>query len=138
MYTIKCKAWHENLNKMFSAEELGKDELTLSPDGRGFVNVNAVSPQLSEYYPFMIPILYTNNNAQREVYHKDILGFKFRFGTVYGIVEFVEDGWAVVNKTGEYIVGLWECIQNCEAQIEGNVYEHPELMKEQTNSTTGM
>jgi len=40
MREIKFRAWHTLQNVMFSAEELGTDQMTLSVDGRGFVNVS--------------------------------------------------------------------------------------------------
>lgn len=73
---------------------------------------------------------FTNNSAQNgDVYHKDILEFKLNFKTTYGIVEFVDDGWAIVDQTGEYIIGLWECIYNCGGIIKGNICETHELME---------
>lgn len=40
---IKCGAWNTRQKAMHSPEEMGKDQLTLSPDGRGFINVSGDS-----------------------------------------------------------------------------------------------
>lgn len=59
MRVIKFMACDTVREKMWTAEEMGRDELTLNPDGRGFVNVNAVSPSLSQYMTHMIPLEFT-------------------------------------------------------------------------------
>ena len=82
MNLIKCKAWNTKINKMFSAAELGQDQLTLSPDGRGFVNVCSTDTRLSEYYPHMIPLQFIGMNDKNsiEMYDGDIIYNPEMFG----------------------------------------------------------
>lgn len=127
MYENKYKAWNINREIMYSAEELGKDELTINPDGRGFVNVNSCDAKLSEYYQHLLPLQFTNNIAKDvEVYQKDIIKFKIIEHRMieYGSVEFVDDRWAVVDNEGDYMIGLWDCIENCGGEVIGNTFEN--------------
>lgn len=55
----KFNAWDTKRKKMWLAEEMGRDQLTLSPDGRGFVNVHGTSTRLSRYLPHLIPLHFT-------------------------------------------------------------------------------
>lgn len=59
MTEIKFRAREAELKKMFSAEEMGDDQMTLSVDGRGFVSVSGTSTRLSEFAgDIMIPLQY--------------------------------------------------------------------------------
>lgn len=73
MHEIKVKAWDTNRKKMHSAEEMGLEQLTLSPDGKGFINVHSADTKFSLYYPHLIPLLFTNLGHNEEWYEKDIL-----------------------------------------------------------------
>ncbi len=55
---IRFRGWDTRQNVMFSAEEMGQDQLTLSVDGRGFINVSGRSTKLSTFATHIIPMQY--------------------------------------------------------------------------------
>jgi len=46
MRSIKFRGWHKELKTMFSAEEMGADQLTLMPNGRGFANISSTGYEI--------------------------------------------------------------------------------------------
>jgi uncharacterized phage protein (TIGR01671 family) len=124
---IKFKAWHTKANKMFSAEELGQDELTLNPDGRGFVNVSGTSQRLSQYYPDMIPLQYTGYRDKngKEIYEGHII--KYRGYEVLNGKQTRPERTLVVEFTTEKLYQLHCIISMEDVEIIGTIYENPEL-----------
>ena len=59
MRPIKFRGWDTRKNVMYSAEEMGQDQLTISTDGRGFINVHGSSTKLSTFPTHIIPMQYT-------------------------------------------------------------------------------
>ena len=55
----KYRAWDTSRKKMYSAEELGVDQETLSADGRGFVNISGDSTRLRQFHTHLLPLEYT-------------------------------------------------------------------------------
>ncbi len=131
---IKFRGWHTTQKKMFTAEEMSDDQLTLLPTGQ-FINVSGSSTLRSTIYPQdkFIPLQYTGlrDKNGKEIFEGDIL-------TYHDSCRFLDD-----DSEGNEISSVrwkdqflsWSC-QNemlCdteEPEIIGNVYENPELLKE--------
>lgn len=118
---IKFRAWDDKHKKMWSAEELGKDEMTINPDGRGFVNVHSLSTKLSRYYHHLIPEQFTDRKDKNgvEVYDGDIIQTKNR-------------GTFVVEWNDEYTRWNWGGSEWCRLDspvVIGNIRQNPELLE---------
>ena len=72
---IKFRGWNTRKNVMHSAEEMGKDQLTLSVDDHGFINVSGKSTSLSTFATHIIPMQYTGlkDIAGKDAYHHDFI-----------------------------------------------------------------
>lgn len=133
MRGIKVKAWHKKMNRMFSAEELGRDQMTLSADGRGLVNISGRSTEESVFYgETMIPLEYTGMKDKngKEIYEGDIVDEKYKWQIVF------EDGAFYCEQSTFSRQLLWEVIHKrykaqCPLEIIGNIYESPELLKQE-------
>lgn len=147
MREIKFRAWHKDQGKMYSATELGEDQLTLMPDGRGFANISGDKPSLSriDNGNKMIPLQYTGLHDKNgtEVYEGDILKYT-RYGwkqlghpkhntdlvTTYEVFWDSEyRAFRVTNKnmTGSLLFDDSRATKN-EIEVIGNIYENPELL----------
>lgn len=139
MREIKFRAWHTKANKMFSAEELGQDEMTLAVDGRGFVNVSGTSTRLSQYISEMIPMQYTGlkDKNGKEIYEGDII----KYQTVSGFdahdtyeeieeVRFIDGAFVPLYlSTRDLHTYDDELLIVEKIEVIGNIYENPELLK---------
>jgi uncharacterized phage protein (TIGR01671 family) len=139
MRELKFRAWHNKQKKMYSAEELGIDQLTLSVDGRGFVNVHDGNREFSRFYYFMEPMQFTglHDRNDKEIYEGDILkrtGCLHVFEeTPFDIIGKVE--WCVGDAGFRFICYTEEHIFVIQTQDEviGNIHENPDLLKEVQN-----
>ena len=88
---------------MYSAEEMGQDQLALSPDGRGFINVSGVSTKLSTYLPHLIPEQFTGlkDKNSKEGYRADTVIVKKHYpDTVFEILWDERWGRFLLQATG--------------------------------------
>lgn len=148
MRKIKFRAWHKEQKKMYSAEEMGEDQLTLMPDGRGFANIDSVSTKLSQIdnNRKMIPLQFTglHDKNGKEIYEGDIIhkhydyftdpadigGKRHIVGDYYFPIEFKQGcfghsqdkAFNLFTPLMKVNLGNWEVI--------GNIYENPELLNE--------
>ena len=128
----KFKAWNTTKKIMHSPEEMGRDQLALSPDGKGFINVSGISTKLSIYCKHLIPLQYTNIKDKNgtEIYGEcDI--YKDTDGVV-SVVKMAVDGWALFPiKKGSPLRNLyWHNVCDVTSgEVISNIYEHPKLLE---------
>jgi len=131
MREIKLRGWDTKKKRMYSAEEMGRDQLTLSPDGRGFINVHGRDTKLSKYYTYIIPLQYTGDKDKNgvEIYHDDL--YKARNSIVYR-VEMKVDGWGLFSGNSKCGVPSLYWMNICEktnGEVIGNIHQNPELLE---------
>lgn len=138
---IKFRAWSPKTKRMYSAEEMAKDQMTLLPTGR-FINVHSISTELSEIYSWdeMLPLQYTGlkDKNGKEIYEGDIIeSLEKMFG---GNGE--KQNREVRFEGGAFMIGsvdlsiVTEDMPNglsFEPVVVGNIYENPKLLKEEQN-----
>ena len=143
----KYRAWDIKLKKMFSPEEMSEDQLTLLPDGSGFINVHGRDTRLSHKLgKMMIPLQSTGlkDKNRVEIFEGDIVRFTPQKGSSF--ISNMEDNkpllkcvgkdkdnarWHWYQLNGEIQgSGYTFCKDNCETIVEiiGNKYENLELL----------
>lgn len=126
MREIKFRSWDIIKKKMFSAEEMGRDQLTLSPDGRGFINVSSTHVKLSNYATHLLPLEYTGlkDKNDKEIYEGD----KDNKG---GVIKWSNkcSAFKIIYSGNSFYLGPYLKTRNIE--IIGNIYENPELLEKE-------
>ena len=128
---IKFRAWDTRKNKMYSAEELGQDELTINPDGRGFVNVSSSSQRLSQYMHHIHPLQFTGllDKNGKEIYEGDILKIEHEErDTIITDVKMMDGAFCVKSSWNEYYPMASLARPGDGLEIIGNIYEHSHLL----------
>lgn len=138
MRQIKFRAWSETKKKMFSAEEMARDQLTLLTTGY-FINVSGTDTSLSQIFTHeqLLPLQFTGLTDVNgvEIYENDILDIK-HFGkykvcwdddTACFHTQCIErhglETWMFVNIFEENTKTKVNI-----AKVIGNIYENPELL----------
>ena len=144
---IKIRGWHVKQKRMFSAEEMAADQLTLLPTGK-FINVSGSFTQMSTIYDpeKFIPMLWTGlyDSNGTEIYVGDIIKTACDTSVVlFGEYENAEcstdfeGGYAdeqcsgigfFAQGNGE-TVWLGKAVNRFEYKILGNIYENPKLLE---------
>ena len=134
MREIKFRAWDTAKKIMYSAGELGKDELCLNPDGRDFVNVSSADQRFSQYMRHIVPLQYTGlkDKNGKEIYEGDIIRgerlhyYNYLKGLQEAIIEWLHCGaWYPFANDDD---GM-PYPESEECEIIGNIYENPELLE---------
>jgi uncharacterized phage protein (TIGR01671 family) len=145
MREIKFRAWNAVIKRMFTAEEMAEDQMTLLPTGL-FINVDGKSTKLSVIYSIdeMLPLQFTGlkDKNGKEIYERDVIEYRklFIYGTEEGILKRVTVEWS------EYQLGYRTDGHNLKdivdgkmldigggsmgCKIIGNIYENPELISQ--------
>ena len=123
----KYKAWDTVKKVMYSAEELGQDQETLSADGRGFVNVHGASTRLSQFHSHLLPLEYTGlkDKNEKEIYEGDIIR-----SVLPGNPELVKNfviKWEYNETSGD--IGFNVLLRAENREVIGNIHENPELLE---------
>lgn len=124
MRQIKFRAWDTKRNKMWSAEEMGKDGLTLSPDGRGFVNISGESTKLNQYCTHLIPLQFTGLKDKDDV--EIYAGDKIKRDCVDGRTSTVE--WEGIGWN-PFVDDLCESHDSIYYEIIGNKWDDKKLLE---------
>lgn len=130
MNIIKFRAWHTIQKKMYSPEEMGEDQLTLMPDGKGLINVSSISTQLSQFINEMIPLQFTGlkDKNGKEVYDGDIIQVDNEENPAITECKYDKGCFILEDNAG----GHWTRQLHHQPErltIIGNIYENPELLK---------
>ncbi len=131
---VKFNAWHKEQKKMYPAEELGQDQVTLMSDGRGFADISSASTKLShiDNGRKMIPLQYIGRTDKEgvELYHGDIVECycQSRNKILRGWIESYFGGFRLEGPIFD-LGGIDNAWFGPLKKI-GNIFENPELLKE--------
>lgn len=134
---LKFRGWDTRKKVMYSAETMGHDQLTLSVDGRGFINVSGLSTKLSTFPTHIIPMQYTGlpdkNGVDLDWWEGDLIS-SAKSRVIHEIFWHEKDGQWCGHRIN-FITDPPEYKPLCEyAQIEGfevigNKHQHPHLLE---------
>jgi len=133
---IKFRAWDIKRKKMWSPEEMGEDQLTLMPDGRGFINVSGTLTKLSQFCSNLIPQQFTGfkDKNGKEIYEGDICQAgtyaegAAKWDKVYE-VQFDQYEWMFCPGKTSDIIPFRETTSMF-VEILGNIHNNPSLLED--------
>lgn len=132
MREIKFRAWHFILKRMFSAEEMANDQMTLLTTGY-FINCHSdISKSEIAEHDVMIPLQFTGlkDKNGKEIYEGDIIFRESGYShSTSAVVDWDEKSgsWNCYLGNRVWQDLLWRKIRDHE--IIGNIYENSELLK---------
>ena len=136
---LKFRGWNTRKNVMYSSEEMGRDQLTLSVDGRGFINVSGRSTKLSTFPTHIIPMQYAglNDKNGKEIWEDDIAEVQVGMDVYKRFVVEVDkrayyklQSKTETNHDGTF-VSLDFCeVEDCDIEIIGDIHTTPELLED--------
>jgi len=145
MKPIKFKGWHVKKQRMFSAEEMARDQLTLLTTGQ-FINVHGDRTAQSTIFPEndFIPIqcIGRQDKTGTEIYDGDLLGTS-NSDTEKGLDIWKIDDFGPTEVFWNYRYARWDytgwtpelhfhgnsVYEMRFVSIIGNIYENPELLE---------
>jgi len=131
------RGWHSQKRIMFSPEEMARDQLTLMPDGSGFINVSSTHTRLSIPLDpeIFIPLAYIGLDASEgdRIFMGDIIRYRESMLDNWniGVVSYHADkgypAFDVVPEVDCDSNGLSYIKACCDIEIMGNIYQNPEM-----------
>ncbi len=125
----KFRAWNTKKKKMHSPEEMGKDQLCLSPDGRGFVNVSGASTRLSLYYTHLIPMQSTGLK-DKAIFEGDVISIDGRETPLQVVWNAKWAGFDFLRMDGKQTSTIFGKEPH-KYTVIGNIHENPALLEAQ-------
>ena len=118
MREIKFRAWDKEENRMYDWPFIihhFDDEIRVHKEGFGYIHIPMEDIDLMQYTGI-------EDKNGKEIYEGDILRAKMQGDWYVGEVNFGEGMWFGAK---DY---LYQAVKN-EAEVIGNIYENPELIK---------
>jgi len=131
-FPFKVRAWHAVQKRFYSAEQMSTDQLTLMPDGSGFINVHSGDMKKSTFIRAMIPELFvgrTDKNS-KEIYEGDIVRAWVDLGPAGERQQNCAVTFSILHGSNleewtfhEHLGEGWF------PEVIGNIHENPELLE---------
>lgn len=142
---IKARAWHTKKQIMYLPSQLGEDDVTLSVNGRGFLNVSGASTKLTQELTWLLPLLFIGKRDRNdnEIYEEDVVKLSVWVGQE--LEDWVRKEFTALVKWSDrlscfYFLEIATCkplsffltsgrIEEDEIEVLGDGFRNPELLK---------